>query len=190
MHFSASLRTIGQDIEIYKKILYTLRQQGCSIANDWVESAWFYTQNESKAKLKRDWNFFNKQAEMGIESADVAVIEGSGFSSFGVGYEAGYAAKIKKPTLILIKKEQADVSYASGLNSDIVSVRTYTPDDLERIINRFLKDNEVSNKDMRFNFVIDRQIYNHLRIKSFNTGKTKAEIVRDIVLEDMKDREQ
>ncbi len=183
--FSASLRTIEQDIDIYKKILSILRTLGCSIANDWVESARLYQLNKSRDKPEQDWRHFCEHSKAGIESSDLAIIEGSGFASFGVGYEAGYAIKIKKPTLILIKKEDIKVSYAAGLGNDLVTVASYTNENLGRIIKTFVKDNSIRSKDMRFNFVIDRQIYNHLRKKSFRTGKTKAEIVRDIVLEDI-----
>lgn len=188
--FSASLRTIDKDIDIYKKILSVIRTEGCSISNDWVESAWFYANNTSKSKLTRDWRFFNKQAETGIENADVSIIEGTGFSSFGVGYEAGYAIRIKKPTLILIKKQEIDTSYASGLSGDLMTVCGYTIDNLERNIQSFLRSYAIHSKDLRFNFVIDRQIYNHLRKKSFSSGKTKAEILRDLLIKDINNKNQ
>ena len=42
---------------------------------------------------------------------------------------------------------------------------------------------------MRFNFFIDRKIYNYLRWASFKTGKTKAEILRDLVENEIEKQE-
>jgi predicted DNA-binding protein len=52
-------------------------------------------------------------------------------------------------------------------------------------VSQFLEQNHIENKDLRFNFFIDRQIYNYLRWASFKTGKTKAEILRELVLHDI-----
>ena len=49
------------------------------------------------------------------------------------------------------------------------------------MVEKFLNENDIQSKDMRFNFFIDRKIYNYLRWAAFKTGKTKAEILRDLV---------
>jgi len=49
------------------------------------------------------------------------------------------------------------------------------------MLEKFMVDNDIQSKDMRFNFFIDRKIYNYLRWAAFKTGKTKAEILRDLV---------
>ena len=59
--------------------------------------------------------------------------------------------------------------------------REYNNDNLEDIIRQFLTDNDVKAKDLRFNFFLDRQIYNYLRWASLKTGKAKAKILRELV---------
>jgi predicted DNA-binding protein len=53
----------------------------------------------------------------------------------------------------------------------------------------FLEDNNISTKDMRFNFFIDRPIYNYLRWAALRTGKTKAEILRELVQREIKNKD-
>jgi hypothetical protein len=183
--FSASLRTIKQDISIYRRILTAVRTFGATIAHDWVETGWLHQNDHSSSKQKQDWHAFSTEAEAAAISADLVIIEASGFSSFGVGYEASLAVQSKKPTLVLIKDQQKSVSYASGLERENVYVKFYDDTNLESSVTDFLQVNTAPNKDLRFNFVIDRRIYNHLRSKSLRMGKTKAEVLRELLLRDI-----
>jgi hypothetical protein len=95
------------------------------------------------------------------------------------------ALQSRKPTLLLVGEGAKASSYAAGIKSDFITLRTYNDQTLERMVKDFMKENEMQTKDLRFNFVIDRKIYNHLRLRSFKSGKTKAEIVRDLLLKDL-----
>lgn len=163
----------------------TVRAFGNEIAHDWVESVWAYDRNRSPVKPERNWKNFSRGAQAAIDNCEIVIVEASGSSCFGAGYEAAIAIQRKKPTLILIKKEVFDQSYAAGLTNDTVSIRTYDEDSLEQIVQNFLIENAKGTKELRFNFVIDRRIYNHLRRRSFQTGKTKAEVVRDLLIRDI-----
>lgn len=184
IYFSASARSLRKDIKRYRKILAKARELGHTFTNDWVETSWQHVArgDSYEGKIKG----IVHSADLGLRSAEVVIAEVSGVSSFGVGYEVSRAMQERKPILLLATKVDALSSYANGIESDLVSFKVYDSDlTLEKYIEEFLKENTVKNKDLRFNFVLDRQIYNHLRQRSFNTGKTKAEIVRDLLLEDM-----
>lgn len=187
IYFSASTRYIKKDIDIYRKILHYVRLLGHVISRDWVETSYVreVQHDEEQSKLKDlDWVIV-EEAERAIEGAELVIAEATDSSTFGVGYEVAYALQRRKPTLLLVKKEKAATSYASGLRGDFVTFKKYDDANLQKIIEDFIKENTIKTKDLRFNFVIDRQIYNHLRLRSYESGKTKAEIVRDLLLEDI-----
>ena len=71
--------------------------------------------------------------------------------------------------------------FAQGVVDGWVRHEEYTDTTVERILKQFLAENDISTKDMRFNFFIDRPIYNYLRWAALKTGKTKAEILRELV---------
>jgi hypothetical protein len=77
--------------------------------------------------------------------------------------------------------------FASGIEAGI-EYRKYTSDNVDEILTTFLRDNDISTKDMRFNFFIDRPIYNYLRWSALRTGKTKAEILRNLVQREIDNR--
>ena len=81
------------------------------------------------------------------------------------------------------------MSYSSGLRHALLTVKEYEDNNLEKLVHDFLAENEISTKDLRFNFVIDRRLYHYLRWKSYKTRKTKAEVVRDLLDKDMKDKD-
>lgn len=186
VHFSASSRQIEKDIYLYRKIINAIRIAGHAISHDWIETAWLMTQGKGRDGEGWDLNTIALEVEAGIEAAEVAVIEATGVSTLGVGYELALALQRKKPTLVLIDERNTQGSYAIALRHDFLTIKTYDNDNLEKVITDFLDENIVNNKELRFNFVIDRKIYNHLRVKSFRTGRTKAEILRDLLEGDMK----
>lgn len=187
IYFSASARTIQQDITVYRKIIASVRKLGHSMLSDWTEITWLQeSQNDTKGGL--DWfdTALVEDAKIGIEKAELIIAEVTGGSSFGVGYEVATALRLKKPVLILIDKSRTAKSYATGIDDKLATVKFYKRlEDIDKIVSSFIKDNTVNTKDLRFNFVIDRQIHNHLRWRAFKSGKTKAEVVRDLLAKDM-----
>ncbi len=190
IHFSASTRNISHDIHKYRKILNKTRQLGHSIAHDWVETAWLKTQSQGRDTEGRDLKEIVMEVESGLEMGELAIVEASNISTFGVGYELALALQKKKPTLVLVDAQVASYSYAAALAHDLLTICIYKDEaSMEKGVEVFIRENTIRTKDLRFNFVIDRQIYNHLRNRSFATGKTKAELVRDLLVTDIeKDR--
>lgn len=183
IYFSASARDLKNDLATYRIIVDKIYSLNHDLAREWFEPA-------SRRMLRKDGIFDNIEsivhlAQAGIEGAELVVVEATGGSAFGVGYEVGLALQQRKPVLLLVKKGAND-SYALGLRNVLITLKRYDANNLEKIIEDFIKNNTLKTKDLRFNFVLDREIHNHLRLKSFKTGRTKADILRDLLLRDMK----
>lgn len=192
VYFSASSRNITNDIKVYRQILSRIYALEHVIASDWVEVAVHRAGRFGVDDGHVGWNIRDivRNAEAGIERAEVVICEASGASAFGVGFEMAMALRNKKPVLCLIREESSEDTYAVGISkSDLLTVKMYNEQNLDRIVEQFLKENTVKNKDLRFNFVMDRQIYNHLRTRSYKTGKTKAEILRELLEKDIKEND-
>jgi hypothetical protein len=188
IYFSGSARNIQEDIDVYRRILGEIRALGHVVARDWVETTWIQHNRKKQRSHSLDWIDWHivKEAEEAIEAAELVIAEASDTSSFGVGYEVAFALQRKKPTLLLVRKDLAERSYATGIKNDLATYKKYDDKTLEKVVETFIKENTLKTKDLRFNFVIDRHLHNHLRWKSFRSGKTKAEIVRDLLIKDMK----
>lgn len=182
VYFSASSRNIKKDIVIYKRIMHAIRSAGHAVSNDWTENALIASTEDFTSSRMHE---VVADASKSIETSEVMVAEVSGGSTFGVGYEVSLALQHKKPVLLLVRESMRGSSYATGLKNELIMYCAYNDTTLEKYIADFLSEYEIATKDLRFNFVIDRKIYNHLRLKSFKSGKTKAEVVRDLLLEDM-----
>ena len=121
-----------------------------------------------------------KESVEAITRSDVVIAETT-IQSFGVGYQTALAIQMKKPTLLLYSDAADTSAFVSGIPSSNASFKPYNSKTVSVIIKKFLKENDIQAKDMRFNFFIDRPIYNYLRWAAYKTGKTKAEILRDLV---------
>lgn len=63
----------------------------------------------------------------------------------------------------------------------MVILKNYSEKTPNAIIEDFLKLNDISSQDLRFNFFIDREIYNYLRWTAYKTNKSKLKILRDMI---------
>ena len=119
-----------------------------------------------------------------LTRADVVIVDAS-VKSFSVGFQAAVALQQKKPILMLARNKIGGGFFASGIDETLVTYKEFDSATLDKIVSEFLEENKIDVKDMRFNFFIDRQIYNYLRWASHKTGKTKAEILRDLVAKEI-----
>lgn len=184
VHFIASKSSIEKDIEFYREIIDSIHQLGSELSRDWVEEAYKYTKL-GKNEQKLDWQKINQENIEAMAKADVIIAEAT-TKSFATGYQVAAAIYQKKPTLILTRNNSLGGTFGSGIQSDFVRHNDYKAGDLKDIISDFLNENTIDTKDLRFNFFIDRQIHNYLRWASFNTGKTKAELLRELVHREIK----
>jgi hypothetical protein len=166
-----------QHVSVLGRVVSAIHDLGYDAGGVWASGELQYSQYDRV-----------QAAAKSIEQSDMLIAEVSGSSTFSTGYEVAYALQSKKPILLLVHEGSKVSSYATGIKNEFVTVHTYTDFTVEKIVKDFIKDNDSKTKDMRFNFVIDRKIYNHLRLKSFRSGKTKAEIVRDLLLKDLEEK--
>lgn len=182
VHFTASRKSLQEDTASLKMIIDAVRATGSDVARDWLgEAVDAYT---GSGVVSEDWATIVKESLGAIAQADVIIAETS-HDSFAVGYQIAIAIQQKKPILLLRHKDADRDAFVTGVEDGWVRHGVYDEKNLQEIISGFINENEVQSKDMRFNFFIDRQIYNYLRWASFKTGKTKAEILRELVLHDI-----
>ncbi len=182
IHFTAARESVVDNIDTMRKIISIIHETGHVLSRDWLEPFYILAQKQVGGLSPKQIYKLNIDA---INRADVLVVEGSKHS-FSSGFQIALALHKKKPVLLLINKTHNDEGYMSkGINDVFLKRVEYSDGDLEKNIKRFIVDNAVSTKDLRFNFVIDRKIYHHLNKRSYSLGKTKAEIVRDLLVDDM-----
>lgn len=181
MHVTGSLTNVEEDIAYLRRIVKTVKQNDSTLALDWIESAYSDSGKESPEQApEADWQAIMEETLTAIGRADVVIIEATHYT-FSQGFQAAIALNQKKPVLI-VSRTPVEERLVSGLKSRDSSMVEYTSeDDLEAAIAQFLRDNTISTKDLRFNMFIDRPIYNYLRSVSYETGKNKSEIIRELI---------
>lgn len=180
VHFTCSRKSVLTDIERLRAILKIITQEKHELAREWIEDAHAQMLN----KHRRNISAVYQRSMEEVAKADVMIAEVSS-SSFGVGYQVANAIQQKKPILLLSREDVDNDSLVRGLDNAVVTYSEYNDSNLEDIIKGFLRDNDIKAKDLRFNFFLDRQVYNYLRWASFKTGKTKAKILRELVLKEI-----
>lgn len=182
VHLITSRPTLEKDIVILRKMLKAIQARGDTLALDWVEKA--YRRGSEPTKETADWAKIYKENLEVIAGADVIIAETS-YENFGVGYQVATAVQQKKPVLLLRHATADRNAFATGVEDGWVKREEYSEESLPKILKGFLDANDIQAKDMRFNFFIDRPIYNYLRWAAFKTGKTKAEILRELVVKEI-----
>lgn len=188
IHLTASDLSVVKDIETLRQIMAIIHRLGHVVASDWIEPQYHVTISKKPQQTSPETVY--RQSLEAIDRADLIIVEGSE-KSFSCGMQIASALHRKKPTLLLAEqsREKNLSVVAKGIKDPLFTRKIYNTSTLSSIVTEFINDNTVSTKDLRFNFVIDRQLYNHIRWKSFRARKTKAEVVRELLLRDMEKEE-
>lgn len=182
VRFSGSESNIQDKYTIYKKILEVIQEKD-QLSYNWIDEALIYSFKKGEPNFidDRDWGLIQKNAIEDIHRADVCIFESSK-SSFAVGFQVAYALQQQKPCLVLKDVDGIKSNFGSGIVSNLLKYVTYeTLDDVIKELRDFLDTNRLAPQDLRFNFVIDREIFNYLKWSSFKTNSTKADIVRKLI---------
>lgn len=189
VHFVSSSLTLEKDWPYLRSIVDTIHDSGHELARDWLDLA--YNRVVKKLPVSTDWEKIASANLEGISRADVVVMEVTNYS-FSQGFQTAAAIQLKKPTLLLYRDPSPmERHFGSGLKSEFLRVLRYSSkEEIDEIVSSFLEDNVLTTKDTRFNFFIDREIYNYLRWASSKTGKTKSEILRSLLEKEIKRQER
>lgn len=187
-HFIASGINLEPNIKIYREIVKSLEECDVKLTHNWLEPAYTRSKHPSKMPKAMSWKEEYRNNVEAISRADVVIAEISN-KSFLVGFQVASALQLKKPILLLSSHDQVETAIGASLNEDIIKYVKYTPVTLRTKIVNFINENSTKAKDLRFNFFIDRKILNYLNWASFRTGHTKSEIIREVLMKEIRNSE-
>ena len=180
VHFIGSMTDLENNIGAFRAIVDTIKKSGAKLTREWVEGAYSTSQINDEDDLETVWPKIYRENKEAVSRADVIIAEISN-RSFLVGFQVAYALQMKKPVLLLSNHNRTRGAIGLSENEEIIKFSRYDSTNLEAIIVNFINENSSANKDLRFNFFIDRKILNYLNWASFQTGDTKSEIIRNIL---------
>lgn len=180
VHFAASTKNLKKRINFYNVITDTILKNGSELALYWLDKEFRFVKNGIN-HTKADWQAIADDNISAIARSDILIVDASEHS-FAVGFQVATAVNQKKPVLMLEGPDSDGSSFASGIKSDFVKFEKYQKNkEIEGVVEEFLSENSIENKDLRFNFFIDKKIYNYLRWASYKSHKSKSEILRELV---------
>lgn len=186
VHVTGSARNIGNDLPFLRTIVQSVYDSHAMVFRDWISAA-ISRRTHGVADDEVDWTHVLEKNVEAIQLSDLVVVECTQ-NRFSQGYQAYLASQYKKPTLI-VTRGKIDNEFISGVESKYITVKHYeTEDELKSIVEKFIKQNIIAEKDLRFNMFLDRRIYKYLRDVSYETGMNKSEIVRQALLRAIKQR--
>lgn len=170
-------------MESYTLIENTVKDSGHTLTREWLKDH----REEPRQPIHfsdEEWQKISKENLEAIQKADAVIIEAS-VRSFSMGYMSALALARKKPLLMLFRSQQKP--YILDAENSLKRAVTYNSnEELEQIVRTFLDEINVDANSLRFNMVLDHEIYNFLNWESVNTGKTKAQIIREVLKERIK----
>lgn len=176
--FAGSTQNISAAIDDFREIIHTIHNEGHLVARDWLEPTLTFEKKQSEEHI--DWNDIYEQNIKSLSTADLLIADAT-YDSFGVGFLTAFAIQQKKPILVLCKEGGKQGVILKGLHGDFVVKKTYTEKTLSKVVSKFIKDHTIEHKDLRFNFYLSPKQFAYLNLSSHQTGKTKAEIVRELI---------
>lgn len=179
VHLIATEKSLKDNIENLRLVTKFLQEKGHALTREWIEPAYDNIQ-KGVATDDSTWQSIVEEDFEALAKADVVIADVT-VDSTAVGYQIATAIQQKKPTLLILKEGSKVPPFTWNIPSSFLSRIEYSGDNLVEKLTPFVEENDITVKDMRFNFFIDRKIYNYLRWASHKTGKTKAEVLRELV---------
>ena len=190
IHFTGSAEDHEKDLPFLRRIAKTVTQNGNELAREWTEAP---LPEEGKplapteVKIEVDWHLVVTADIDAISRADLVIIEAT-HDRLLQGYEIAVSLQYKRPTLLLSRDSLEQHAFSGIRDRLLTTVQYETEDELEALVKDFIRSNTITTKDLRFNMFIDRPIYNYLRNVSYETGKNKSEIIRDLINREINDK--
>jgi len=185
-YFTGSTKHLDKDAGTYKIIFNKLNSLGYKALN-YVH---FPVDNHIRVKYekqlaKKEITVYKLQTSL-IDQADILIADVSRESTT-VGYQINYVVRKKIPVLVLVNKNSEHTLPVMLLSdhNELLTVEEYeTEADIKQILDNYAKS-VVSDK-IKFNFFINIPIHNYISKRATKENKNKSEIIREIILEEIK----
>lgn len=136
VYFSANARSL-ENYDSYRQIVKAIQNEGGIIIHGWLEVS--ALRKDLPDKNADWWNSMPSEAIAGIRNSDVVIVEATGQSSLGVGYEMTTALSWGKPVLALVRNDFIEGSYIKGVEHPLLSFQYYEAQNVVRIVKKFLR---------------------------------------------------
>ena len=164
----------------YEKARASIIDSGCEILADWLK------EGVDRAKSKKNKSHAESYSEaMGaISKADVCVFDVSE-GTMAMGHQLTFALDKGKPSLVLYLPNgthTVESLFIGGSRSGFLTLKNYQNEkEIQSIVEKFLIRYKNSARK-RFNLALDQYLDDYLERQSYETGKTKTDIIKESIL--------
>lgn len=177
VHIIGSIRDSEEDATYLRQIIEIVHDHGAVIALNWLEPALLRQKEHISTP---DWTSYVEANIDAIKRADVVIADLTHYS-FAQGYIVAAAFQYKKPVLAISRNDIRSHA-ASGIINPLFTYKKYASEkDLGLVVHDFLIKYTVHTKDLRFNMFLTRRIFKYLEDTMRETGKSRSEIIRELV---------
>ena len=179
--FTCSTSRFLENYDCYRTLCQHIKKLGHELTDDWLDEAYRNIQN----KISGDSNNVYERKVRAINQSDVIIAEAS-IKSFTVGHQITLGLNKTIPTLLLFKckNKKQKMPYIEGIKSSWLTKKSYkTKEEAFQIIENYLHLYSSKRKTYSFNLVINQEENLCLEKRMLKLGKTKTEIIRNLIQE-------
>lgn len=174
----------------YLKIRDVVLQNKCKILFDWIPEVFIAIKKNPNQVLKRDIKAIYVKIINAINDCDVCIIEYT-IPNFSTSHQINYSLHCKKPTLVLISKSEKEKQlfishYLYAIEDKNLVVEEYNNlEEARQIISDFVLEQKSTADLNRYNIVLDKESRYKLNKLSLSTKKSKSQIIRELILNNL-----
>jgi hypothetical protein len=151
--------------------------------DDLIEQDYASFENKLKEGRSAYVAWYQKKIN-GINLSDICVFETS-IHSIGVGFLIQKALDQSKPVIVLYYKKNIPY-FLSGVEDDKLLSVSYDETNYKRVLKKSL-DQAREKRDKRFNFFLSPKLLQYIDDASKERGITKSKLLRDMIVNHMRD---
>lgn len=167
----------------YKLIINILKKDfNCNVVDEFTFVNGHETDQLPDKKIAQRARMISKE----IIGSDALVYEGT-ISSTGAGYYLAIALREKVPVLFLAQERYTGLLLSEP--NSFLQIEQYTKgekEELNEIISKFLAFAGKKRMSLRFNLMINDEISNYLKKRAKDKNLSKADLIRDLIYEEMR----
>ncbi len=122
-----------------------------------------------------------------LKKADVCVLETSAHS-LGLGFIVQKSLEMGKPTVVFYYKDNIPY-FLQGIEDEKLIIKSYDENNYKKVVKNTLNAAR-EKRDKRFNFFLSPKLLNYLETVSTEQGVTKSKILRDMIVEHMRNKQE